>query len=62
MKTVADARLRNEAAQFQLRFACEDCAEFDAKTERCALGYPPAPRRRDLDAESLEFCKAFELA
>ena len=62
MKTVADARLRSEALRFQLRFACEDCAEFDSTTERCALGYPPAPRRGDLDGESLEFCKTFELA
>ena len=62
MKTVVDARLRSEATRYHLRFACEDCVELDTTTDRCALGYPTSPRRRDLEGEVVEFCKAFELA
>lgn len=69
MKTVVDARLREEAKRLAFRFACEDCAHFGQEEERCSLGYLAAPRRAALDdgpgAEvrvSLELCKAFELA
>ncbi len=61
---VVDARLRDEARRFHLRFACPDCASFDAENGRCSLGFPPEPH---LDPEvgearaELVFCKAFEL-
>lgn len=61
MKTAVDARLRLEAARFALRFACDDCAHFDRERARCAHGYPPAPRRDALDADTIELCKEFEL-
>jgi hypothetical protein len=48
VKTRVDALLRAQAAAFAFRFACEDCAHFDAPGERCSLGYPAAPRRRAL--------------
>jgi hypothetical protein len=60
MRTLVDARLREEAARFSLRFACEDCAHFDEAAARCAHGYPPAPRRGALDGDELSFCKEFE--
>ncbi len=69
MKTVVDARLRDEAARFQFRFACDDCAHFDVVRERCSLSYPAAPRRHTLGLASagdggsvdVELCKTFEL-
>ena len=62
MKTRVDARLRGEAERFQLRFACDDCAHFDAPAARCSLEYPAAPRRDALERPDLELCKSFELA
>lgn len=58
-----DDRLREEAARFQLRFACPDCASFDEEHRACSLGFPPEPH---LDPEIglrevVTFCKAFEL-
>jgi hypothetical protein len=65
VRSPVDARLREEAARFVFRFACEDCAHFDERRDRCSLGYPAAPRRDVLDAahndSCLELCKAFEL-
>jgi hypothetical protein len=63
MKTLIDERLRREAARFELRYACPECAHFDAATGRCAEGFPNEGHRVhqiDQDA-SLEFCKSFEL-
>jgi hypothetical protein len=62
MKTNVDARFRDEARRFSLRFACEECVHFDAAGSVCSLGYPAAPRREDLRRASLELCKEFELA
>lgn len=58
-----DDRLREEAARFRLLFTCERCVEFDAASDRCTLGYPSEPHKRvDLArAESVTFCKHFEL-
>jgi hypothetical protein len=66
-----DQRLREEARQFRLAFACPDCASFDpggplgeaAGGPRCSLGFPIAPH---LDPtlegrDEVIFCKAFEL-
>jgi hypothetical protein len=59
-----DARLRYEAERFELRFGCESCAHFAPESRGCGNGYPTAPHL-DVDlarAESLEFCKEFEVA
>ena len=63
MRTPVDLRLREEATRFQLRFTCEDCVHFAAERRACATGYPTnAHLEIDLErAESLEFCKEFEL-
>jgi hypothetical protein len=62
MKTRVDARLRQEAARYVFRFACDDCAHFDPSKELCSLGFAAAPRRDALQGDSVESCKAFELA
>jgi hypothetical protein len=66
MRTAIDARLREEARRFAFRFACDDCAHFDARAQRCSLGYPAAPRRGALEAQQagahVELCKEYELA
>jgi hypothetical protein len=61
VKTAVDARLRDEAARFAFRFACDDCAHFDERREQCSLGFPATPRRDALSASHLELCKAYEL-
>ncbi|HTQ43854.1 MAG TPA: hypothetical protein VMI75_13925 [Polyangiaceae bacterium] len=61
MRTRVDARLREEATRYALRFACEDCAHFVPASERCSLEYPASPRRDALLAHELELCKEFEL-
>jgi hypothetical protein len=58
-----DERLRSEAKRFELRFGCESCAHFAPESRGCGNGYPTAPHL-DVDlsrAESLEFCKEFEV-
>jgi hypothetical protein len=62
VKTPVDARLRDEAARYVFRFACEDCVHFCPARDRCSLSYPAAPRRDALRGETLETCKEFELA
>ena len=62
MKLRIDARLREEAARYRLRFACDDCVHFDERGQRCSLRYPASPRRDALDGETLETCKEYELA
>jgi hypothetical protein len=63
MKTRVDARFREEAHAFELRYTCESCAHYDPDRQRCGNGYPTEPhRQRDLKAErELLFCKQFEL-
>ncbi|WP_394837847.1 hypothetical protein LVJ94_13125 [Pendulispora rubella] len=67
MKTKLDARLLQEAEHFAFRFACEDCVHFDPGSPdapaRCAHGYPPGPRRDQLEIArgEITFCKEFEL-
>ena len=61
MKTRVDALLRAQAAAFSFRFACEDCAHFDAGAGRCSMDYPAAPRRDALQGTDVELCKSFEL-
>ena len=62
MRTLVDARLREEAARFAFRFACDECVHFDPPAQRCSLAYPAAPRRSALQDLHLELCKEFELA
>ena len=63
MRTLIDARLRSEAKQFDFRYTCENCVHFVSEANACANGYPTAPHLGiELErAESLEFCKEFEL-
>jgi hypothetical protein len=62
VRTRVDPCLRDEAARFAFRFACDDCAHFDEARARCSLGYPAAPRRGALADANLELCKEYELA
>ena len=63
MITVVDERLRREAREHALRFACVDCAHFDSERSRCGAGFPHEEHLSgDLDARtSVAFCKSFEL-
>ena len=61
MKTLVDARLHLEVARYAFRFACDDCAHFDAGSARCSFDYPASPRLNALEASEVELCKAFEL-
>jgi hypothetical protein len=58
-----DARLRDEAARYALRFRCEACAHFVEEVGTCANGYPnQAHLSAPLESVAeLEFCKEFEL-
>lgn len=64
MKTVVDARFRQEAETFVLRFSCEDCCHRvdEGASRACSMAFPADLQRASLDAESLAFCKSFELA
>jgi hypothetical protein len=61
VRTLVDERLRREAARYDLRFACDHCAHFDADAARCSLDYPAAPRHDALRGTEIELCKSFEL-
>jgi hypothetical protein len=63
VKTAVDPRLCAEAAEYQLRFTCEDCAHFSEPEQRCANGYPNLVhlRARCEPGAVFEFCKEFEL-
>jgi hypothetical protein len=51
-----------ESLRFELRFACEECAHFDARNDCCAHEWPSQLHRREsADAAMLDFCKEFEL-
>lgn len=64
MITRVDARLRQEAERFALRFGCEACVVFDPDTRKCAHGYPNRDHLGvDLTkVEQIVFCKEFEVA
>lgn len=59
MRTVVDARLREEAERFHFRFRCEDCVHFNGS--ECAHGYPTEEHRRTLDEAFIVFCKELEI-
>jgi len=63
VRHLVDDVLRAEARTFALRFACDDCAHFAAKSQACAHGYTERPSRSDLapGSTTLAFCKEFEL-
>lgn len=59
MKTRVSLQLIEEIARYDLRFTCEECAQFTGAG--CAHGWPGGERRRTLrDGEQIEFCKEFE--
>ena len=66
MRTLVDARLREEAERFRFRHTCDDCVHFTG-TE-CAHGYPTEAHRAPIasteasDAPTwIVFCKEHEL-
>ena len=63
MQTRVDARLRDEARRFALRFGCPSCMWFEEPTRACALAYPNEEHIDEGldDKERVVFCKAFEL-
>ena len=64
MITRVDERFRREARDFSLRFGCESCAAFDADRGSCAHQYPNHDHVgvELATAETVVFCKEFELA
>ncbi len=63
MKTPVTPVLREEARRFALRFACCECAHYDAVTDRCGQGWPTRVTRDAIEkAAEVVFCKEFELA
>jgi hypothetical protein len=63
MRHRVDTQFRDQARVFGLRFACSDCAHFDAKNDLCVHGYTERPCQSDLERPGAElaFCKEFEL-
>jgi len=57
------AQFDAEREVYALRFCCEDCAHFDARSERCRHEWPNQSHRRDPPERPslLDFCKEFEL-
>jgi hypothetical protein len=63
VRHLADAELMGQIERTRLKFACEDCAQFDTETGRCSAGYPNAEHRLSRpDPSLIVFCKEFELA
>jgi len=53
-----------ERDRYALRFACEDCAHFEARTGCCRHEWPNESHRQEaarLALRVLDFCKEFEL-
>jgi hypothetical protein len=63
VKHTVDRQLSEPARTFSLRFACEDCAHFDAERARCVHGYVERPSANALEQPGgvIAFCKEFEL-
>src|SRR5690606_13573842 len=63
MRTCVTERLKREALEVRLRFACPHCADFDPEGERCSEGYPnEAHRDPSWNRSEISFCKLFESA
>ena len=61
MRTRVTLQILREIEAFRLRYACDDCAHFDARTPRCTHGYPLGERKRALSVgDEIVFCKEFE--
>ena len=61
MKTRVTLQILQEIEAFRLRYACDDCAHFAAREQRCAHGYPLGERTRVLhEGDEIVFCKEFE--
>lgn len=63
MKVPQDRRFREQSVEFNLKWNCEDCQNFDRELG-CAHGYPTHRHRRsryDDPAAELLFCKDFDL-
>jgi len=61
-----NAKFSREAEQFDLRYCCPDCGQFDAVARVCAHGWPMTDHRQPhAGAEQADrevvFCKEFEL-
>jgi hypothetical protein len=61
VKTKVTGRLVEEMSRFQLRYACEDCAQFAPDTGACSAGYPNSEHRVAERRVEIVFCKEFEL-
>jgi hypothetical protein len=63
VRHIVDRGLFEQARLFSLRFACEDCAHFDAERARCVHGYVEGPCAGALERPGgdVAFCKEFEL-
>ncbi len=49
-----DAMNPSDYLKYEFRFACEDCAHFDAVSEKCTLGYNSQWHRKDFQKKSYE--------
>jgi hypothetical protein len=54
-----------ERRRFALRFSCEDCAHFEARSGGCRHEWPNLLHRSAVDGDArpalVDFCKEFEL-
>jgi hypothetical protein len=56
------AQFDAEREDFALRYCCEDCGHFDARSQACRHEWPNETHRRDgAPSEMVDFCKEFEL-
>jgi hypothetical protein len=70
VKTRVTLALRDEARRFALRYACADCAHFDADGDprdpqkgACGEGWPDRVERDAIELrDEVVFCKEFEIA
>jgi hypothetical protein len=62
MRTLVDARLREEAQRYGLRHTCEHCV-YGVPPASCMHGYPTDEHRVAIasGAEHITFCKEFEM-
>jgi len=64
MKLTADENYFEQAARFDLRCACEECAFFDGERGACVHGYPTDEHRESYYRSSPRWivpCKDFEV-
>lgn len=64
MRIARDTAFDLEARRVGFAFCCEDCGQFDPRTERCAHEWPTEDHRRaryETLGTHIVFCKEFEL-